>query len=193
MSSITSPIDGTVEDIPIKVGQLATAGVPAFRVINFAKAKAVADVGEAYSSKIRTGDQVKIFLPDFNDELMQKVTFASKFINPTNRTFVVEVELPPSANMVYRANMIAIIRIKDYSNSSTIAVSQNFIQSSKNEGLYVFLAKDENGKKVARKTFIKTGVTYNGLTEILSGLKNGDKLITAGYKDLYDGQVIDYK
>lgn len=193
MSSITSPIDGTVEDIPIKVGQLAVAGVPAFRVINFAKAKAVADVGEAYSSKIKTGDQVKIFLPDFNDELQQKVTFASKFINPTNRTFVVEVELPPSANLVYRANMIAVIRIKDYSNSSTIAVSQNFIQSSKDEGLYVFLAKDENGKKVARKTFIKTGVTYNGLTEILSGLKDGDKLITAGYKDLYDGQVIDYK
>jgi RND family efflux transporter MFP subunit len=193
MSSITSPIDGTVEDIPIKVGQLAVAGVPAFRVINFAKAKAVADVGEAYSSKIKTGDQVKIFLPDFNDELQQKVTFASKFINPTNRTFVVEVELPPSANLVYRANMIAVIRIKDYSNSSTIAVSQNFIQSSKDEGLYVFLAKDENGKKVARKTFIKTGVTYNGLTEILSGLKDGDKLITAGYKDLYEGQVIDYK
>jgi len=193
MSSITAPIDGTVEDIPIKVGQLAVAGVPAFRVINFARAKAVADVGEAYSSKIKTGDQVKIFLPDFNDELQQNVTFASKYINPTNRTFIVEVELPPSANLVYRANMIAVIRIKDYSNSSTIAISQNFIQSSKNEGLYVFLAKDENGKKVARKTFIKTGVTYNGLTEVLSGLKDGDKLITAGYKDLYDEQVIDYK
>jgi RND family efflux transporter MFP subunit len=193
MSSITSPIEGTVEDIPIKVGQLAVAGVPAFRVINFAKAKAVADVGEAYSSKIKTGDQVKIFLPDFNDELQQNVTFASKFINPTNRTFIVEVELPPSGNMVYRANMIAVIKIKDYSNNSTIAISQNFIQSSKDEGLYVYLAKDENGKKVARKTYVKTGVTYNGLTEILSGLNDGDKLITAGYKDLYDGQVIEYK
>jgi multidrug efflux pump subunit AcrA (membrane-fusion protein) len=89
--------------------------------------------------------------------------------------------------------MIAVIRIKDYSNASTIAISQNFIQSSKDEGLYVYLAKEENSKKVARKTYIKTGVTYNGLTEILSGLKEGDKLITAGYKDLYDAQVIDYK
>jgi len=55
------------------------------------------------------------------------------------------------------------------------------------------LQKRKNGKKVASKTFIKTGVTYNGLTEVLSGLKNGDNLITAGYKDLYDQQVIDYK
>ena len=89
--------------------------------------------------------------------------------------------------------MIAVIRIKDYSNPSAITVSQNYIQSSKDEGLYVFLASVENGKKVARKAYIKTGVTYNGLTEVLSGLNPGGKLISAGYKDLYDGQVIDYK
>jgi len=194
MSNIAAPIDGTVEDIPIKVGQMASSSSPqpAFRIVNFSKAKAVADVGEANSSKIKTGDQVKVFLPDFDQELTQKVTFASKFINPTNRTFVVEVELPAENNL-FRANMIAIIRIKDYTNSATIAIPQNYIQSSGDEGLYVFLAKDENGKKVAKKSFIKTGVTYNGLTEIKSGLIEGDKIITAGYKDLYDGQIIDYK
>jgi RND family efflux transporter MFP subunit len=192
MSNITAPIEGTVEDIPIKVGQMAQVGVPAFRVINFAKAKAVADVGEAYSAKIKTGDQVKIFLPDFNTELQQTVTFASKYINPTNRTFMVEVELP-SGNLLYRANMIAVIRIKDYSAPSVIAIPQNFIQSSKDQGTYAFIAKEVNGKKMAERAFIKPGVTYNGLTEILSGLKDGDKLITAGFKDLYDGQIIDYK
>ena len=192
MSNITSPVDGTVEDIPLKVGQMASAGATAFRVINFSKAKAVADVGEAYSAKIKTGDQVKIFLPDFNTEFQQNVTFASKYINPTNRTFTVEVELP-SANIVYRANMIAVIRIKDYFNPSTIAIPQNYIQSSKDQGTYAFIEKDENGKKTAHKVFIKTGVPYNGLTEILSGLKEGDNLITAGFKDLYDGQIIDIK
>ena len=194
MSNITAPIDGTVEDIPIKVGQMASAAnpQPAFRVVNFSKVKAVADIGESNSSKIKTGDQVKVFLPDFNQELSEKVTFASKYINPTNRTFIVEIELPAENNL-FRANMIAVIRIKDYSNSSTIAIPQNYIQSSRDEGLFLFLAKEENGKKISRKAYIKTGVTYNGLTEVLSGLKEGDKVISAGYKDLYDGQIIDYK
>ncbi|MDP4281577.1 MAG: efflux RND transporter periplasmic adaptor subunit [Bacteroidota bacterium] len=191
MSSIISPIDGTVEEIPIKVGQMASAGVPAFRIINFSKAKAVAEVGESYSSSIKTGDEVKIFLPDLNVEHTEKVTFSSKYINPTNRTFTVEAALP-SDNEVYRANMIAVVRIRDYSKSSVIAVPQNFIQSSKNEGDYIFLAKEENGKKVARKAFIKPGITYNGLTEILSGLNEGDLLITSGYKDIYEGQSIRY-
>lgn len=194
MSSITAPIDGTIEDIPIKVGQMASAAnpQPAFRIVNFSKVKAVADVGEANSSKIKTGDQVKIYLPDYDQVLTERVSFASKYINPTNRTFVVEVELPARTN-TFRANMIAVIRIKDYENASTIAIPQNYIQVSGGEGNFVFVAKEENGKKIAHKAFVKPGVSYNGLTEIQSGLVPGDKVITAGYKDLYEGQLIDYK
>ncbi len=193
MSVITSPINGTVEDIPIKVGQLASPSspIPAFRIVNFSKAKALADVGEAYSSKVKTGDQVKIFLPDLNRELTNQITFASKFINPTNRTFLVEAALPGS-DIIFRANMIAVLRIKDYTNPSAIAVPQNYIQNSRDEGQFIFVAAEENGKKVARKRIIKPSVTYNGLTEIVNGLNEGDKIITAGYKDLYNGQPIDF-
>lgn len=191
MSKITAPIDGTIEEIPIKVGQMAAAGYPAFRIINFSKAKAIADVGEAYTDKIQTGDQVQVFLPDLDKEFDQQVSFSSKYIDPINRTFVVEVELP-SNHFVFRANMIAVLRIKDYSNPTAVVIPQNYIQLSRDEGHYVFVVSEENGKKVARKRTVQTGIKYNGLTEILTGLKNGDVIITAGYKDLYDGQYIDY-
>ncbi len=180
-----------MEEIPIKVGQMAAVGSPAFRVINFSKAKAVAEVGAAYTAKIKTGDQVQVYLPDLAREFDRKVTFASKYIDPTNRTFVVEAELPTD-HMVYRANMIAVMRIKDYHNPAAISIPENYIQSSRDGGHYVFLAKKEDGKKLARKKYVKTGITYNGLTEIVSGLNDGDLMITAGYKDLYDGQHIDY-
>jgi membrane fusion protein (multidrug efflux system) len=193
MSNITAPIDGTIEEIPIKVGQMASSAspLPAFRIVNFSKAKALADVGEAYSAKVKTGDPVKIYLPDVKVEQTQSITFSSKYINPTNRTFLVEVDLPPS-NIMYRANMIAILRIKDYANLSTIAIPQNYIQSSRDEGQYVFVAVQENGKKVARKRVVIPFISYNGLTEIVTGLNEGDLIITAGFKDLYDGQIIDY-
>lgn len=193
MSVITAPIEGTIEDIPIKVGQMTSSAspVPAFRIVNFSRAKAVADVGEAYSAKVHPGDQVKVFLPDLNRELDQKVTFASKYINPTNRTFLIEASLPVS-DITYRANMIAVLKIRDYINPSTIAIPQNFIQSSRNDGQFVFVATVENGKKTARKRTIVPFISFNGLTEILTGLNEGDLIITAGYKDLYDGQFIDY-
>jgi RND family efflux transporter MFP subunit len=193
MSVITSPINGTVEDIPIKVGQLASPAspIPAFRIVNFSKAKALADVGEAYSSLVKTGDEVKIFLPDLNKEITEQITFASKYINPTNRTFLVEATLPGS-DIVFRANMIAVLKIRDYSNPNAIAIPQNYIQNSRDEGQFVFVASEENGKKVARKRTITPNISYNGLTEVINGLNQGDKIITAGYKDLYNGQPIDY-
>ena len=191
MSVITAPINGTIEEIPIKVGQMASSAspVPAFRIVNFSRAKALADIGEAYSATVKTGDQVKIYLPDLREELTERVTFASKYINPTNRTFQVEVSIP-SPTMTLRANMIAVLRIKDYANPAAISIPQNFIQKSPDEGLYVFIAAEENGKKVARKRAVVPGITYNGLTEIVSGLNESDQIITAGYKDLYNGQFI---
>jgi membrane fusion protein, multidrug efflux system len=193
MSVITSPIKGTVEDIPIKVGQMASSAspTPAFRIVNFSKAKALADVGEAYSSKIKTGDQVKVYMPDLKQELNEVVTFSSKFINPTNRTFLVQVDLPEN-NLIFRANMIAVLRIKDYSNPSATSIPQNYIQTSRDEGQFVYVAAEENGKKIARKRIITPGETFNGLTEVIKGLDEGDKIITAGYKDLYNGQIIDF-
>jgi RND family efflux transporter MFP subunit len=193
MSVISAPISGTVEDIPIKVGQQASPAspIPAFRIVNFSRAKALADVGEAYSAKVKTGDQVKIYLPDLKQEVTNQITFASKYINPTNRTFLVEAAIPMSG-IIFRANMIAVLKIKDYSNPAAISIPQNYIQNSRDEGQFVFVAVEENGKKVARKRSITPSVSYNGLTEIVKGLHEGDKIITAGYKDLYNGQPISY-
>ncbi|MDP1622915.1 MAG: efflux RND transporter periplasmic adaptor subunit [Bacteroidales bacterium] len=193
MSVIASPINGTIEEIPIKVGQLTSPAspLPAFRIINFSTAKALADVGEAYSAKVNTGDQVKVFLPDLNQEFTEKVTFASKYINPTNRTFLVEAHLH-QPNITFRANMIAVLRILDYTNPAAIAIQQSYIQNSRDDGQFVFVVAEENGKKIARKRSVTPRVSYNGLTEIVNGLSEGDKIITAGYKDLYNGQQIDY-
>ncbi|TRZ69618.1 MAG: efflux RND transporter periplasmic adaptor subunit [Bacteroidetes bacterium] len=194
MSKIVSPIDGTVEDIPIKVGQMASpaSAQPCFRVVNFSRAKAVADVSEAYSAKIKTGDPVKVFLPDLNTEIKATITFSSKYINPTNRTFTVEAMLPPAPGLTFRANMIAVVRIKDYSNENSLAIPQNYIQSARDEGHFVFVAESKDGKTYARKHQVTPFISYNGLTEVLDGLKEGDKVITTGYKDLYDGQLISF-
>ena len=194
MSRIVSPIDGTVEDIPIKVGQMASPASPqpCFRIVNFSRAKAVADVSEAYSNKIKTNDPVKVYLPDLNTELDATVSFSSKYINPTNRTFTVEAMLPPSSGLTFRANMIAVVRIKDYDNKNSLAIPQNYIQTAKDEGHFVFVAEVKDGKTCARKRIVTPFITYNGLTEVLDGLKEGDKVITTGYKDLYDGQLISF-
>jgi membrane fusion protein, multidrug efflux system len=190
MSRITSPINGTVEEIPIKIGQSVAPGMTAFRVVNFSKIKVVADVAEAYSPKIKSNDSVLVYFPDFNEEIATRLTFTSKYINAMNRTFTIEAQLK-SMKQEVRANMIAVLKINDYKALDAFAVPANVVQESMNQH-FVYLAVEENGKKVAKKQPITTGMNYNGLTEVLSGLKAGDKVITTGYQDVNPNSVLNY-
>jgi RND family efflux transporter MFP subunit len=190
MSRITSPINGTIEEIPIKIGQMVQPGMPAFRVVNFSKIKVVADVAEAYSPKIKSNDSVLVFFPDFNQEIATRLTFTSKFINAMNRTFTIEAQIK-SMNQEMRANMIAVMKINDYKAQDAIAIPANVVQESMNEH-FVYVAVEEKGKKIARKQTITLGMNYNGLTEVLSGLKAGDKVITTGYQDVNPNSVLNY-
>jgi len=190
LSRLKSPINGTVEELSLKVGQMAAPGFPLLRVVNLSSLKVTAEVSEAYASKINDGDGVIINFPDISKEVEARLDFSSKYINPVNRTFMVESRLSQGTS-VYRANMIAIMKINDYSNKSAFVLPVNVIQKV-NEKQYVYVAVTENNKTLARRKEITTGNSYNGMVEILSGITNGDKVVTTGAQDLNDGQLIKF-
>ncbi|MGE5356106.1 MAG: efflux RND transporter periplasmic adaptor subunit [Deltaproteobacteria bacterium] len=189
MYKIKSPINGSVEEVNIKVGQMAAAGVlPSFRVVNFSSVKVVADIAEAYAPKVKSGNKAVIYFPDYDTEIPAVIRFSSKFINPTNRTFQAEVKLGKS-KIDYRANMIAIMKINDYHNPKAFVLPVNAIKESTG-GQYVYIAEGKGDKTIAKKTMIETGQTYNGMAEVTKGLKQGDRVITTGQNNLSDGQVV---
>jgi membrane fusion protein, multidrug efflux system len=188
MTRIKSPINGSVEEVNLKVGQLASPGLPAIRVVNFSTVKVVAEIAEAYAPKIKPGNKVVVFFPDFNTEIISQIRFTSKYINPVNRTFQSEVRLGPS-KVEYRANMMAVVKINDYSNPSAFAVPVTLIRETQS-GKYLYVAREENGKLVARRLPVTVGSTYNGLAEITSGIAAGEKIITTGFNSLIDGELI---
>jgi RND family efflux transporter MFP subunit len=189
MYKIKSPINGSVEEINIKIGQMAAAGIlPAFRVVNFSSVKVVADIAEAYAPKVKSGNKAVVYFPDFDTEIPANIKFSSKFINPTNRTFQVEVRLN-KGKVDYRANMIALLRINDYTNTKAVVLPVNVIKESV-DGKYVYVAEEKGGKTEARKTLIEMGQTYNGMAEIISGLKSGDKVVTTGQNNITEGSTL---
>ena len=188
MTRIKSPINGSVEEVNLKVGQMASPGQPAVRVVNFSSVKVVAEIAEAYAPKVKPGDKVIVFFPDFNTEIASQIRFTSKYINPINRTFVSEVHLGPS-KVEYRANMMAVVKINDYRNPSAFTVPITLIRESQS-GKFVYVAKEESGKLVARRLPVTVGSTYNGLAELTAGVTAGDKIITTGFNSLIDGELI---
>lgn len=184
MSKIVSPIEGTVDGVNIKIGQTVAPGMNAITVVNFSNLKIKADVAESYSSRIKTGDEALIYFPDNKDSIVSKINYASRTINLLNRTFEVEALINSSEKL--HPNMVAKLKINDYSSPNPCVVLPiKFIQKS-SQGNYVLLA--ENGRAV--KKAITIGKEYSGMAEITSGLKEGDSLIVSGYDLVIDGDAI---
>ncbi|MCY7327213.1 MAG: efflux RND transporter periplasmic adaptor subunit [Saprospiraceae bacterium] len=187
-SRIYAPISGTVDVVILKIGQAISPGMPLCNILNLSKLKVQGEVTEAYVSKVRQGDQVVVSFPDLNKEITTRVSYVSKSISPTTRTFSVECTLP--ANSEYRANMVAIMKIVDYQNPNAISVPVNLIQTAEDGEFVMLAAKTGEKTATAQKMPVKTGSNYNGNVEIKSGLKKGDLIISTGYQEVNSGETV---
>lgn len=186
MYKIKAPISGTVDAMNLRLGQAVSPGMPLGIVIVNANAlKVKAQIAESYVSRVNQGDDVTVILPDVPDTIQTKLSYASRVIDQTSRSFNVEIKLPSKRN--YRSNMLAILKIVDYKNTNAIIVPVNVIQKSESHD-YVFIA--ENGK--AKRANVTVGKISDGQAEILSGLKPGDQVVTLGFTDLNEGDTIKY-
>jgi membrane fusion protein (multidrug efflux system) len=185
MYRIVSPISGTVDQMDLRLGQVAAPGAQGagIRVVNADVLKVKADVPESYSSSVNQGDSVKVLFPDVSDSLTTRISFAAKVIDPNSRSFGIEIKLPH--NSEYRPNMTAVLKIANYSDRNALAVPINSIQKSET-GDYVFI----NVNGIAKRKSIVEGATSGNMTEIKSGLSVGDQVITEGASDLEDGDKV---
>ncbi|MDX1905112.1 MAG: efflux RND transporter periplasmic adaptor subunit [Thermonemataceae bacterium] len=189
-TKVIASMSGTVDEVFMKVGEMASPGMPGIKIVNASDLRAVADVPETYSSQIRNGADVIVALSDLKKEVKGKIVFTGQTINTLNRSFRVEVAIPYDKDI--RPNMIATLKVENYQKDVAITVPINVVQNSQ-DGSFVLVAVEEKGQKIARRRTVKVGQIYNRYAEILSGLQAGDKVITTGYQELNEGDLISYK
>ena len=186
MSRIKSPIDGSVDEVTVKIGQNVAPGMPAFRVVSFDKLKMRAAVSEAYVTSIKKGNKVVLNFPDINKEIVATVSFVGKTINQLSRTFPVEVALPSFADL--RPNMTGVLKIVFQTVPDALTVPVNVVQDINGQKI-VYIVESVNDKMMARRKVVEVAGVYGSLAQII-GLKAGDKVITVGYQGLNDGELI---
>jgi RND family efflux transporter MFP subunit len=183
---ISSPINGTVDEVTAKIGEAVSPGQPAFRVVNTSDLKLTAKVSEAYSTQIEKGNKVKVMIPELKRELESVVTFVSRAIDPLTRTFTVEVKLPSDKDL--RPNMTGIVKVIFHTAPNAITVPINVVQDINGEKV-VFVAETSGKNTVAKKKVVQVEGVYNGQAQV-NGLTPGEKVVTFGYQGLNDGEFL---
>jgi membrane fusion protein, multidrug efflux system len=176
---VTAPFNGTVETVLVRAGELVQPGTPLFHFIGESDLFIEADVSERYLGILNKGDSVDIYFPSVKENFRTKVSAVGGSINQNNRTFKVEVFLP---NLKFaKPNMISVLRIKDYENPNAVTVP-NYLILQDNKGDYVFTVENN----VSKKRYIKRGLTYREITEVLDGLSGVEVLVDKGFREIGD-------
>ncbi|MBS1754677.1 MAG: efflux RND transporter periplasmic adaptor subunit [Ferruginibacter sp.] len=190
-ANVYSDVNGVADIVAIRVGETfqgMTATGPQIKIVNKSNLKVVTNVPENYLTRISKGSAIEISIPDVNKKFNSSISLISQSIDPTMRGFVAEAKIP--SDPALKPNQSAVVRIQDYAASNAIVIPVNTVQNDESAKYVYVLSKLSNGKSVAKKQSVVIGEVYGNNVEIKAGLKAGDQLITDGYQDVYDGQLI---
>jgi RND family efflux transporter MFP subunit len=189
--NVYAPLSGTVDRVMMRQGENAAPGAPILSILSTNDLDVVADASEDLLTKVKLRQKVKVRVPALNLEFEAPISRIGKTVDPANRTFEVEIDVPGKYLRQLKANLLAEVEVLDFAADNLIVVSQDQIQQEIDGRRFVFLAVDEEEKGVvAQKTYVETGASYNNEAIIESGLKVGDRIITAGSRGLTDGQKV---
>jgi membrane fusion protein (multidrug efflux system) len=188
-TNIRATINGVVDEVFARRGEMVGPGTPILRLINLANVEVEAEVPEIYLGKCQRGQKVVVEFPNVNASTRSAVISSiTQFINPNSRTFKVNATIGNSDGMM-KPNVLAIMKLNEYSSLNNIVLPTKLIQQTF-DGEFVY-AVDDSSRVV--KLDIVTGKTANGLTEIIRGIEPNTKLIDKGYRNVNVGDKITIK
>ena len=112
-----------------------------------------------------------------------------RMINPSNRTFKVEVNLTNTSGLL-KPNLLANMLLNDFSAKDVITVPIELVQQEVSGKDYVFITKDGDEGPMSHKVYVSTGESYDGNIIIKEGLKGGETLIATGARGMVNDDLI---
>ena len=191
-TKIYAPFDGEVDEIISNQGSNLIPGVSQIlRLVNLDKIYAEASVSEKYISFIEEGTEAIVQIPLLGKEIKSQIIQTGNFINPSNRTFRVEVPVE-NIDKKIKQNLDAKIKINIYSKEDAVVIPLRIVRedASGENFVYVMTQDVKEGVYITSKTFISLGNKNNTDVEVTEGLKIGDILVLEGASIVEDSQRV---
>jgi len=191
-TKIYAPFDGEVDEIISNQGSNLIPGVSQIlRLVNLDKIYAEASVSEKYISFIEEGTEAIVQIPLLGKEIKSQIIQTGNFINPSNRTFRVEVPVE-NIDKKIKQNLDAKIKINIYSKEDAVVIPLRIVREDASGKNFVYVMNQDvkEGVYITSKTFISLGNKNNTDVEVTEGLKIGDMLVLEGASIVEDSQRV---
>ena len=190
-TTVRAPFSGIIDDVFTEQGTVVLPGQSKLlRIVNLNNMYVEAEIPENNLLSIRKGKSVEVYFPVLNKTVHTNVRQVGNFINPSNRSFKIEIGLPNKDGEI-KPNLTSRLKINDYSKTDAILIPQSIINENALGQQYIYVVtgkKDFKGK--AEKVIIETGKTQGDIIEVISGLENGAEVIEEGARNVNEGQTV---
>lgn len=192
-ASIRAPFSGIIDDVIKDQGTVVSPGPGSevFRIVNLSNMYIEVDVPETYLGQISKGKEAIVYFPVLGDSVITKIRETGNFINPSNRSFRVEIPVPNKKGLI-KPNLTARVRLNDYTNTEAILIPQSIISENAEGEQYAYVSSEPNAKNeaVVSRSIITTGKTQHGKIEVLTGISSGNQIIKEGARTVKNGQKV---
>ena len=191
--TIRAPFSGIIDNVFKEKGTVVAPGPGAeiFRIINLSNMYIETDVPESYISSIKKNKMVEVNFPILGRSYDTSIRQVGNFINPSNRTFRIEVGIPNLDGEI-KPNLTAKLRLNDYSNPNAILIPQSIISENAKGQQFIYVVKDDKEKNqvYAERLVIETGKTNGDFIEVTKNLDADVEVILEGARSVNNGQVV---
>lgn len=173
---LTSPIDGTLVKRDLTIGAMIDREADPLIVTNLDKVWVMANVFEHDLSGLRNGEEAAVTVEAYPGRTFKgTITYVGSLVDRNNRTVQARIEVP-NPEHVLKPGMFASAEI-EVSEARRVLVAPATAIFDINNTKVAFVATGK-GEYVARH--VQLGLSSGDMVEVLSGLKEGDRVVSHG-------------
>ena len=175
INNVIATIPGEIVERKINKGQVVQPADALFTVADLSTLWAISEVPESNSYLIRKGQKAAVIIPALrNQEIEGTVAHVDSIVNPQTRTVVVRMELANKEGQI-KPGMLATMLIESQPIDKLVVPVAAVIREDNHDHVFVRIDDD-----LYRMVPVKLGPEGRGFRPVISGLKEGQEIVTDG-------------
>lgn len=177
---VYATVSGTITDIMVEEGDYVKQGQPLYKIANLNTVWAVFDAYENQIASLKEGQEVKLTTNAYpNKEFNAKVSFVDPLLNSSTRTVMVRAILNNKDNLLKPGMFVeGTIKVAQIQMENAVVVPASAVMWT-GERSVVYVKTNPN-EPVFEMREVALGNTNGDTYTIISGLENGDQIVTNG-------------
>jgi len=182
--NVIAPISGTLATMNAVEGSFLSNSLPLAVINGAGQMKITVFVSEALVPKLAIGDEAAVSVDAAGQTFTASIRSVERAASLQTKLYTVTLTVPAEVGGLLSGMFADVTFHTDVSENAVVIPSEAILTSSDTQ--YVYVVEDGAAKYVE----VTTGLTGSGVTEILTGLTDGQQLVTVGQAYLSDGDPV---